>query len=110
MAASQVSVKTMAADTSFDIVAISPQGKCTAIEVSFQFTANSVIERKAGQAVARKDLLHAAGHKICYVLDGAGNINVRTAAVGTLCNNSDCTVALSRDEINHLAEFLATKL
>lgn len=96
-------------NTSFDIVALSPTGQYIAIEVSFQFTANSVIERKAGQAVARKDLLHAHGHKICYVLDGAGNINVRTAAVGTLCANSDCTVALSANEIKHLAEYLATQ-
>ena len=39
-------------DISFDIVAMSPKKKWYAIEVSFQFTTNSVIERKAGQAEA----------------------------------------------------------
>jgi hypothetical protein len=75
--------------TSFDIVAISPNNKCVAIEVSFQFTTNSTIERKAGQAEARARMLHRAGHHIAYVIDGAGNIDVRKAAIRTLRNNSD---------------------
>ncbi len=93
-------------ETSFDVVARSPQKRFFAIEVSFQFTGNSVIERKAGQAKARQDLLHKTGHQICYVIDGAGNINVRKSAVGTICDFSDCTVAFSEAEINHLAQFL----
>ena len=40
-------------ETTFDVVATSPNGKHFGIEVSFQFTTNSVIERKAGQAEAR---------------------------------------------------------
>jgi hypothetical protein len=43
---------------------------------------------------------------MCYVIDGAGNINVRTAATGTICRFSDCTVAFSPGEIAHLAKFL----
>ncbi|HQJ60391.1 MAG TPA: hypothetical protein PKV35_05310, partial [bacterium] len=39
---------------SYDIVAKSPKGKICAIEVSFQVTTNSTIERKAGQAQARQ--------------------------------------------------------
>ena len=93
-------------ETSFDIVALSPNGKYFAIEVSFQFTTNSVIERKAGQAQARARLLHESGHFICYVIDGAGNINVRERAVSILCQFSDCTVAFSYEEIRHLARFL----
>lgn len=93
-------------ETTFDIVAISPNQKYFGIEVSFQFTTNSVIERKAGQARARRDMVHDAGHYICYVIDGAGNINIRAAAVSTICDHSDCTVAFSRDEIAHLAKFL----
>jgi hypothetical protein len=93
-------------ETTFDVVAVSPAKKCFGIEVSFQFTTNSVIERKAGQAEARRNLVHAAGHKICYVIDGAGNINVRASAVRNICRFSDCTVAFSLPEIGVLAEFL----
>lgn len=96
-------------ETTFDIVAMSPNKKYFGIEVSFQFTTNSVIERKAGQAQARKEMVHEAGHWICYVIDGAGNINVREAAVSTICDNSDCTVALSSTEIGHLADFMMKK-
>lgn len=93
-------------ETSFDIVAVSPNGIYFGIEVSFQFTTNSVIERKAREAQARAELLHQAGHYICYVIDGAGNINIRENAVRTICQFSDCTVAYSRAEIGHLALFL----
>jgi hypothetical protein len=58
---------------SVDIVARSPKGNFCAVEVSFQVTTNSTIERKSGQAQARQKLLHAHGHKIAYVIDGAGN-------------------------------------
>jgi hypothetical protein len=93
-------------ETTFDVAATSPNNKHFGIEVSFQFTTNSVIERKAGQAQARQQLVHNAGHQICYVIDGAGNIDVRESAVRTICSYSDCTVALSEDEIGVLAEFM----
>lgn len=93
-------------ETTFDVVAISPNEKYFAIEVSFQFTTNSVIERKAGQAQARANLLHDKGHYIAYVVDGAGNINVRERAVKIICQFSDCTVAFSKEELRHLAQFL----
>lgn len=96
-------------ETAFDIAAISPNKKYFGIEVSFQFTTNSVIERKAGQAQARANMVHKAGHWICYVIDGAGNINIRESAVSTICKYSDCTVALSSDEIGVLAEFMRKK-
>jgi len=92
-------------DMTFDIVAHSPKNEWFAIEVSFQFTTNSTIERKSGQAEARANLLHKAGHKIAYVIDGAGNFE-RAAALANICRNSDCTVAFSQDEIQILAEFL----
>ncbi len=93
-------------ETTFDIVAKSPNDKYFAVEVSFQFTTNSTIERKAGQAQARAKLLHDKGHHIAYVIDGAGNINVREKAVKVICQFSDCTVAFSKDELRHLAQFL----
>lgn len=96
-------------ETTFDVAATSPNGKHFGIEVSFQFTTNSVIERKAGQAEARSNMVHNAGHWICYVIDGAGNINIRAAATRAICNNSDCTVALSASEMKVLAEFMLEK-
>jgi hypothetical protein len=94
-------------DMSFDIVAQSPTRKCCAIEVSFQVTTNSVIERKAGQAAARQQLLHASGHKIAYVIDGAGNFQ-RRSALSAILANSDCTVSLKDEELNELVAFLKT--
>jgi hypothetical protein len=93
-------------ETTFDIVATSPKGKFFAIEVSFQVTTNSVIERKAGQARSRYQLLDKHKHHICYVIDGAGNINVRTAAVNVICQYSHCTVAFSEAEMAVLADHL----
>ena len=90
---------------SFDIVAQSPKGKYCAIEVSFQVTTNSTIERKAGQASDRQRLLHRAGHKIAYVIDGAGNFE-RQSAVKTILANSDYTAAFTDEELDALAAFL----
>jgi hypothetical protein len=92
-------------DMNFDLVARSPQGRYIAVEVSFQVTTNSVIERKAGQAQARANLLHQAGHHIAYVLDGAGNFE-RAAALDTICQYSDCTVTLTAADLAILIEFL----
>lgn len=92
-------------DTTFDIVAKSPTGKYVAVEVSFQVTTNSVIERKSGQAQARAELLRRSDHKIAYVIDGAGNFE-RQAALRTICLYSDCTVALTPEEMNILVSFL----
>lgn len=92
-------------DTSFDVVARSPRGKYIAIEVSFQVTTNSTIERKAGQAKARYDLLHGHGHKIAYVIDGAGNFQ-RAPALRTICKFSDCTVTFSQSQLYELVRFL----
>ncbi len=92
-------------DMSFDIVAQSPAGTCCAIEVSFQVTTNSVIERKAGQAASRKALLHSDGHRIAYVIDGAGNFQ-RRSALATICQNSDCTMTFRDDELDALTDFI----
>lgn len=87
--------------TSFDIVAKSPKGRFCAIEASFQVTTNSVIERKAGQAQSRQQQLHTAGHKIAYIIDGAGNFQ-RQSALKTLCQYSDCTVTYKDSELDLL--------
>lgn len=94
--------------TSFDLVATNGS-KYVAIEVSFQVTTNSVIERKAGQARARYEQIVQAGHKIAYVLDGSGNFQ-RQAALRVLCAYSHCTVAFSRGELDVLCQFLTEEL
>ena len=90
--------------TSFDLV-VTNAAKYAAIEVSFQVTTNSTIERKAGQARARYEQIEQAGHKIAYVLDGAGNFQ-RDTALRTICSYSHCTVGFSRSELDVLCEFL----
>lgn len=92
----------------FDIV-IEKNNKFIGIELTFQVTTNSTIERKAGQAQARQQLLHTAGHSIAYIIDGAGNFQ-RRSAISTICSFSDCTVAYSEDEFDVLAEFAREKL
>lgn len=91
---------------SFDIVATSPKGNCCAIEVSFQVTTNSTIERKAGQAQARQQLLHKYGHKIAYIIDGAGNFE-RISALRTICQFSDCSVTFKDNELDKLSTFIS---
>jgi len=90
--------------TSFDIV-VSKNNKYAAIEVSFQVTTNSVIERKAGQAKSRFDQIEKAGYKIAYVIDGAGTFE-RESALRTICSYSYCTVAFTEEELNLLCEFM----
>lgn len=94
--------------TSFDIV-VTNGVKYVAIEISFQVTTNSVIERKGGQAKARYEQAENAGHKIAYVIDGAGNLQRKTA-VGNICSYSHCTVAFTKDELNVLCKFLKNYL
>lgn len=92
--------------TSFDIV-VSKNNKYVAIEVSFQETTNSVVERKSGQAKFRYEQIENAGHKIAYVIDGLGNFR-RKKFVETMCSYSHCTVAFSENELKRLYEFLKT--
>ncbi len=94
-------------EISFDIVAKSPENKYFAIEVSFQVTTNSTIERKAGQAKSRYEQLHEKGHKIAYVIDGAGNFERKTA-LRTICDYSDCTVTFAEEDLDTLVDFLRT--
>lgn len=91
-------------DTAFDLL-VSNGAKYVAVEVSFQVTTNSVIERKAGQARARYEQAEKAGHRVAYVLDGAGNFQ-RETALRTLCAYSHCTVAFTRAELNTLCRFI----
>ncbi len=64
-----------------------------------------MIERKAGQARSRQEQLHGRGHKIAYIIDGAGNFE-RRSALKTICAFSDCTVTLKDSELDKLSKFL----
>ncbi|MBW4513564.1 MAG: restriction endonuclease [Scytonematopsis contorta HA4267-MV1] len=90
--------------TSFDIV-VTNDTKYVAVEVSFQVTTNSVIERKSGQAKSRYEQVEYAGHKIAYVIDGAGNFE-RRSAITNICSYSHCTVAFSSSELSILCNFI----
>lgn len=83
--------------------------KAIAIEVAFQETTNSVIERKGTDAHKRKELLNSKGIASVYVLDGVGNFQ-RQSAITKLCENSDCTVAFSDQEFDVLVEFMVSWL
>ena len=91
-------------ETSFDLV-VTNDVKYIAVEVSFQVTTNSTIERKAGQAKGRYEQVEKAGHRIAYVIDGAGNFQ-RETAMRTMLAHSHCSVAFSRSELEILCDFL----
>lgn len=92
----------------FDLV-VEKGKKKVGIEVSFQVTTNSTIERKAGQAADRQALVHKNGYQIAYVLDGAGNFQ-RSSAISTICNHSDCTVAYTVAEFKVLSNWIKSVL
>jgi hypothetical protein len=92
----------------FDVV-VEKGSKKIGIEISFQVTTNSTIERKSGQAADRMKLMHFNGYKIAYILDGAGNFQ-RRSAISTICSNSDCTVAYSEEEFLVLSKWIGKEL
>ena len=79
------------------------------VEVSFQETSNSVIERKA--TLARNRFVQVASRRsyVAYIIDGIGNFS-RRSAVRTLCDNSHCTVAYTPEEFDILIDFIREKL
>lgn len=100
--------------TSFDVVVdrINDTGrrkKYVAVEVTFQETSNSTIERKGGQARDRFEKITANRHYIAYIIDGAGNFS-RRSAITVLCDNSHCTVAYTPEEFELLVEFIKEKI
>lgn len=100
--------------TTFDVVVdrLDDTGrhkKYVAIEVTFQETSNSTIERKGGQARDRFEKITSSRNYIAYIIDGAGNFS-RRAAISTLCDNSHCTVAFTPEEFELLIEFIKEKI
>ena len=100
--------------TNFDVVVdrINDKGrhkKYVAVEVTFQETSNSTIERKGGQARDRFEKITSSRNYIAYIIDGAGNFS-RRSAISTLCDNSHCTVAYTPEEFELLIEFIREKI
>ncbi|WP_268742696.1 DpnII family type II restriction endonuclease [Crocosphaera watsonii] len=88
----------------FDIV-VQKNDNILGIEVSFQVTTNSTIERKAAQAETRQNVMHKNGYKIAYIIDGAGNF-ARSSAITKICQYSDCTIAYKQREFQLLGNFI----
>lgn len=94
----------------FDIV-VNKKGIDSAIgiEISFQVTTNSVIERKAVSAQRRLNMMHSEGHYVGYIIDGAGNFE-RRSAIGIICSYSDCTVNCSQSDLLQLSSWIRNTL
>lgn len=92
----------------FDILATNGM-QYVAIEVSFQETTNSVVERKRGQAQTRYEAIEQTGNKLAYIIDGAGNFR-RRRFIEMLCEYSHCTVAFTPEEFEVLYQFITTTL
>lgn len=92
----------------FDLL-LSKGNRHVAIEVSFQETTNSVVERKRGQAQHRFEALEQTGNKLAYIVDGAGNFR-RQRFIEMLCHYSHCIVAFTQDELEVLYRFVSTTL
>ncbi len=106
----KVKLKSYDSETGMPFDVVVKRGKrIVGVEVSFQVTSNSVIERKAALAEDRLAQMSKEGHYIAYVLDGAGNFS-RGSALTTLCQSSDCTVAYSAGELDTLVDFIQGKL
>ena len=100
--------------TNFDVVVdrkddTGRRKKYVAVEVTFQETSNSTIERKGGQARDRFEKITSSRNYIAYIIDGAGNF-ARRSAISILCDNSHCTVAYTPEEFTVLVEFIKEKL
>jgi hypothetical protein len=77
-----------------------------AIEVAFQETTNSVMERKARQACANFEHFERMGDKLCFVIDGAGYLSGRPKALRDIIQNSHFHVALKPEELTRLCQYM----
>jgi hypothetical protein len=95
----------------FDLVyAITPASKgeiiYVAIEVAFQETTNSTMERKARHASLLFEHFDRMGYKLCFVVDGAGFLSARLKALRDIIQNSHYRVTLKPEELSSLCEFI----
>lgn len=79
------------------------------VEVAFQETSNSVVERKSQEASARFLAVVGKRSYVAYIIDGAGNFSRRTAG-NIMCANSHCNVGCTQEEFDILVNFIKEKL
>lgn len=79
------------------------------VEVSFQETSNSTVERKGQDAAARFEAVIHKRSFVAYIIDGVGNFS-RRAACDVMCANSHCNVGCTPEEFDLLVEFIKEKL
>ncbi|MCQ2078099.1 MAG: hypothetical protein MJZ20_13920 [Bacteroidaceae bacterium] len=79
------------------------------VEVSFQETSNSTVERKGQDAAARFEAVIRKRSFVAYIIDGAGNFS-RKAACEVMCCNSHCNVGCTPEEFDVLIDFIKEKL
>ena len=101
-------------EATFDIVVdrIAAEGRFkpyVGIEVSFQETSNSTVERKGREARARFQSTINRRSYVAYIIDGVGNFS-RTPAANDMCMNSHCNVGYTEKEFQLLIEFIKEKL
>ncbi len=101
-------------DVTFDIVVDRKDDKgkykkYVGIEISFQETTNSTVERKGREAQARFQNTNNKRCFVAYIIDGVGNF-ARPAALTDMCNNSHCNVAYTPSEFDLLIEFIKEKI
>lgn len=101
-------------DATFDIVVDRKDDegrfkKFVGIEVSFQETSNSVVERKGREAQARFRNTNNQRCFVAYIIDGVGNFS-RPSAMKDMCDNSHCNVAYTPSEFDLLIEFIKEKI
>ncbi|MFB2516209.1 hypothetical protein [Lysinibacillus sp. OTC-L20] len=96
----------------FDLVLCKPdqalpesQWKWVIIEVAFQETTNSVIERKSSQAKLIYRTLEDTSHKLVYLIDGAGFVK-RDKVTSTIYENTHFTSTANPEYFNNLISFL----
>lgn len=109
-----VSINDGKTETKFDIVInrIADDSKYkpyVGVEVAFQETSNSVVERKSQEAAARFDAVVRKRSFVAYIIDGAGNFSRRSAG-DIMCSNSHCNVGCTLEEFDVLIEFIKEKL
>lgn len=79
------------------------------VEVSFQETSNSTVERKGQDAAARFEAVIRKRSFVAYIIDGVGNFS-RKAACDVMCANSHCNVGCTPEEFDVLVGFIKEKL
>ncbi len=75
------------------------------IDISFQVTTSSAMERKAAFAKTKKLIMEDLGYKIAFVIDGAGNLE-RKSALNNIMQFSDHTCSFGHQDLDHLAEWV----